>query len=301
MAVVTHELDKIHNSFERLQYNTLVPCNCKKCEISSEPYSYPLEILRRLLKDGQYEIQCYKSYQMVKVSKLIDDVNLQPLEPEQQVNFPVTPLQRELDQRKDELLTNRQPNIQTEVFISYTWRDEPSPKLVTQIEQAFQATDIKIIRDSNTVGYKGRFREFMQRLSRGNYVIVVISDQYLKSDNCMYELVEIQKNGEIYDRIFPIVLEDAKIYNPAEGIKYVQYWEDKIKELDEGMKKVSSANLQGFREKLDLYTEIRKCIATLTNLLQDINALNPETLIESGFAPLLSAIKQHLDRDVIST
>ncbi|MEO1375700.1 MAG: COR domain-containing protein, partial [Cyanobacteria bacterium J06635_10] len=30
-TVVNHELDKIHRSFERLKYKTLVPCNCSEC------------------------------------------------------------------------------------------------------------------------------------------------------------------------------------------------------------------------------------------------------------------------------
>ena len=40
LAVVTYELDKIHRSFERLQYQTLVPCNCSECSGSENPYAY---------------------------------------------------------------------------------------------------------------------------------------------------------------------------------------------------------------------------------------------------------------------
>lgn len=67
----------------------------------------------------------------------------------------------------------------------------------------------------------------------------------------MYELVQIAKNGEFYDRIFPIVLSDANIYKP------IQHWEAQIQELDEAMKTVRADNLQGFRDDIDLYTEIR--------------------------------------------
>lgn len=78
--------------------------------------------------------------------------------------------------------------------------------------------------------------------------IAVISDKYLESPNCMFELVEIAKNGKFYDRIFPIVLADAEIYKPIARLKYIKHWEEQIKELDEGMKEVGAANLQGFRE-----------------------------------------------------
>ena len=76
LAVVTHELDKIHRSFDRLQYKTLVPCNCKECLGSENPYAYPLDELHDFLKDGDYQIQCRKSRKMVDVRRLIDDVNL---------------------------------------------------------------------------------------------------------------------------------------------------------------------------------------------------------------------------------
>ncbi|MCC5664324.1 leucine-rich repeat domain-containing protein [Nostoc sp. CHAB 5784] len=75
MTIVTHELDKIHTLYKRLKYNKLIPCNCYNiCKDSQEPHFYPFEILRQFVADNQEGIQCQKSYQMVKVSGLIDDV-----------------------------------------------------------------------------------------------------------------------------------------------------------------------------------------------------------------------------------
>ncbi len=224
------------------------------------------------------------------------DVNLQPQKANREFNRQVTQLQPELERKRNEPTTHRLPESkQKEVFISYTHRDEHSKLFVEQLEKAFQAKGIKIIRDKNEIGYKERFQEFMQRLSCGKSVIVVISDQYLKSENCMYELVEIAKNGKLYNRIFPIVLADAQIYKPIERIKYIKYWEEEIKELDQAMKEVSGANLHGFREEIDLYTEIRNMFAPLTNLLKDMNTLTPDIHIQSEFEALLKAIEDSLD------
>ena len=296
MAVITHELEKIHNSYERLQYQTLVPCNCEKCEGSQTPYSYPLNELRDFLDASAYQIQCRKSRQMVDVRRLIDDVMFQSDRPDKELNPQVAQLQNELERKRDESLTHRlQDSNQKQVFISYTWRDKESKTLVEKIEQAFEAKGIKILRDSNEIGYKERFKEYMQRLSRGICVILVISDQYLKSENCMYELVEITKNGEFYKRIFPIILANANIFKATERLKYIKHWEDEIKELDEGMKGVNAANLQGFREDIDQYTEIRNMIAELTNRLKDMNTLTPDIHSKSDFESLLNAIAQRLD------
>ncbi|MDZ8224375.1 COR domain-containing protein, partial [Nostoc sp. ChiVER01] len=296
MAVITHELEKIHNSYERLQYEILVPCNCEKCEGSQTPYSYPLNELREFLDNSAYLIQCRKTRQMVDVRRLIDDVMFQSDRPDKELNPQVTQLQSELEQQREEPLKHHlKDSNQKEVFISYTWRDQQSKPLVEKIEQAFQAKDIKIIRDTNAIGYKERFKEFMQRLSRGTCVILVISDQYLKSENCMYELVEISKNGNLYQQIFPIILADANIFNPIERIKYIEYWEEKIKELNAALKKVDADNLQGFREDIDQYREIRSTIAKLTDLLRDMNTKTEDIHSESEFERLVNAIAQRLD------
>ncbi|MFN6565540.1 MAG: toll/interleukin-1 receptor domain-containing protein [Nostoc sp. ChiSLP01] len=181
-----------------------------------------------------------------------------------------------------------------EIFISYAWGGD-SESYVNRLDAVLQSKGIVIIRDKRDLGYKGLIKAFMEKIGRGKCVIAVISDKYLKSPNCMFELVQIANNGNFYDRIFPIVLADAQIYNPIQRIKYIKHWEDQIKELDEAMKGVSAANLQGFREEIDLYTEIRNTISEITSLLKNMNTLAPDIHSESDFEELSKAIAQRLD------
>ncbi|WP_187308183.1 COR domain-containing protein, partial [Nostoc cycadae] len=75
MTQVTYELDKIHQSYERLKYDKLIPCNCFTCKDSQEPHFYLSETLRQFVADKQDQIQCQKKpYKMVNVLSLIDDV-----------------------------------------------------------------------------------------------------------------------------------------------------------------------------------------------------------------------------------
>lgn len=78
LTAIRHEFEKIHRSYERLRFSTLVPCNCEICKGNQKPYFYPLRILYKFLEDKQNQIQCQTSYQMVKVRELLDDI-----EPEQ--------------------------------------------------------------------------------------------------------------------------------------------------------------------------------------------------------------------------
>lgn len=53
------------------------------------------------------------------------------------------------------------------------------------------------------------------------------------------------------------------------------------------MKTVSAANLQGFREAIELYTEIRKTIAQLADVIADIHQ-------NSNFEALFQAIEHKM-------
>ena len=74
LSVIRHEFGKIHDSYERLKYDELIPCNCPKCKPDAAPADYPYTMLLNFLSDKQYEIQCRNSYGMVNVRSLIDDV-----------------------------------------------------------------------------------------------------------------------------------------------------------------------------------------------------------------------------------
>lgn len=57
------------------------------------------------------------------------------------------------------------------------------------------------------------------------------------------------------------------------------------------MKTVGAANLQGFREAIDLYTEIRKTIAELADIIADMNTLTTDIHQKSDFEALFQAIE----------
>jgi hypothetical protein len=179
------------------------------------------------------------------------------------------------------------------VYVSYAWGGE-SERIVNELDADLTAKGIVIVRDKRDLGFKGMIREFMEQIGRGHAVIIVISDKYLKSPNCMFELVEIAKNKDFHDRVFPIVLADADIYNPVNRIKYIKHWEEKIKELDDAIRSVSSANLQGVRDEMDSYDEIRDNISNLTFFLKDMNTLTPEMHENSNFAGLINALERRL-------
>ena len=246
--------------------------------------------MRKRLNRGRYEIECENSFEMVDVRRLIDDVNLSDQSEYRESQVQSTQMQKELDYKKRELTSP----FEKEIFISYK-RGGESENFVNHLDETLQRKGIKILRDTRDIPYKDSIEDFMRRLGRGKCVIAVISEGYLKSRYCMFELVQVAKNKDFYDRIFPIVLADANIYKAIDRIKYIKYWEDEIKELDDAIKGVGSANLQGIREEIDQYTEIRNTIAELTNILKKMNALSPDIHKQSEFEELIKAIEDRLN------
>ena len=179
------------------------------------------------------------------------------------------------------------------VFISYAWGGE-SEEIVNRIDETLQQRGIEIIRDKRDLGYKGSITGFMERIGQGNCVIVVTSNKYLRSQNCMFELIEFAESKQFHDRIFPIVLGDADIYDPIKRIEYIKYWETKRAELAEAIKALDPANLQGIRDEMDLYDRIRDKISGLASILKDMNTLTPDMHRDSDFSEVYSSIVKRM-------
>jgi GTPase SAR1 family protein len=283
LAIVDEQLERLHASFPRLQYELYLPCPCKECKGKAEPYGLALNKLIKMAKKTP-KIQCHESGEMVDAAQLVRKILPGALRHEEygteSRTLGTTP----------QMISALSP---PEVFVSYAWNTE-SNVIVDQVQQALEQEGIRVVRDREEVRYRDSIRDFMRRIGQGKCVIVVISDKYLKSENCMFELVEIAKEPGLRERIFPIVLSDANIYKATGRVKYVRYWEDEIQELDEALKTVRGDNLTKLQEDLNIYSEIRRLFDGIANTLRDMNALTPDQQEKSDFEELIPRIRSQL-------
>ena len=74
MTIFTHELDKINNSYKRLNYQKLIPCNCSACKNSQNPHAYEYKKLLERFANKKLTIECGNPpYHEVQVFGLIDN------------------------------------------------------------------------------------------------------------------------------------------------------------------------------------------------------------------------------------
>jgi hypothetical protein len=196
-------------------------------------------------------------------------------------------------------LTQDQPpvmnNYENAVFVSYSWEGE-SKRIVDELEQAFAKRGIRVMRDVRDLLYKSSIEGFERRIGQGQCVVLVIGDKYLCSEHCMYELVEVDKNRNLRERIFPILLADAQINKALGRLKYIKLWDEKIDQLDKSIKGLSKmTNVSGIIADLDKSALIRASFDHLTDLLSDMNTLTPEMHAASGFSTLISAVERAIN------
>jgi internalin A len=194
---------------------------------------------------------------------------------------------------------------QREVFISYAWDKGESEEIANTIDRYFQSQGITPIRDIRDLKLGDSARAFMDWMGRGKCIITVMSDRYLKSRNCMYELVQISENAEgneaFRDRIFPVVLSSAKIYQPRDRIQYIKHWQEERKALEAEMRELDALdNLSELQKDLDFYAKARSTIDTLAKTLSDMKSTNLDmergATLEDCLSELLDAVAQKMDQ-----
>jgi hypothetical protein len=185
-----------------------------------------------------------------------------------------------------------------EIFISYKHRGESEAIADSLVENA-KANNYNIIIDKANLEYKGKTWEFMERIGWGKYVIVILSDEYLKSEYCMFELMGIIQNGEkLEDRIFPIVLNDADIFKEINRKKYDKYWKDEIISLKSDLSEMESEEIYKRIDTISKYEKILKSIPLLMKFLDERNSMTVQKLQNENFNSLFLCIDKKIQQDL---
>ena len=71
---IARQLETISDTYDRIEYERHIPCNCTVCKPSQTPHTYTWDNLQRRLQNRIYEVQCDISYEQVNVQSLINDI-----------------------------------------------------------------------------------------------------------------------------------------------------------------------------------------------------------------------------------
>ena len=170
---------------------------------------------------------------------------------------------REVDEPKKDLPS---------VFVSY---NHGSSDFVDKIEKAL-AGICNIKRDKNEIGDWESISDFMKTIRKEDFAVLVISDSYLKSTACLFEVIQLMKDENWDKHTMYVIMDDAKtLYNLGGQLDYIQYWENHYKDIYKKIEQLPLESAHKQIEQLNKITTIKKEIGEFLNKVSDAN--NPST------------------------
>lgn len=157
-------------------------------------------------------------------------------------------------------------DYRAEVFVSYCWANESILQTIT--DHLYKKVNLHF--DKLDIGEWKSIKAYMQSIPQMDYTILLISDKYLKSANCMYEVLEVMRDRNYKNKIFPVVI-DKRIYDPRVRAEYVKYWQKQYSDLNGSLQGIHIENMGNLGENLKQCQDISSNIANFLDLVSDMN------------------------------
>ncbi len=133
------------------------------------------------------------------------------------------------------------PSDKPTIAISYAWKDA-SPEgrdreeAVDRFCREAEGKGFSILRDKARLGIGDDLLQFMTRITRSERVAIFLSDRYLKSPNCMFELYNTWRfQSSDPERFLATVrvfaLPGANIWDVAGRLAYAVYWAEEFERV----------------------------------------------------------------------
>lgn len=172
------------------------------------------------------------------------------------------------------------------IFLSYCWDDTDR---ANNIDEYLKKKGIAVTRDIRGVDTWQSLKEFMQTIRDNDFAVLLISDAYLKSANCMYEVLEIMKEQKFRTRIFPAII-DSAIYSTDKQIEYVQYWENRVKTLKRNLASLEYTNGLALGHELKKAEDISRSMADFLITVSDMKNPAIDNVAEEIYEKLRARI-----------
>lgn len=192
------------------------------------------------------------------------------------------------------------------VFLSYSHNDTCIADLVDERLNFFGKGRLTISRDKRTLEYKSDIEKFMQTVSSHDFMVSIISDSYLKSQGCMYEVSELMRDRAFNNKLLAIILSksDESYYsvdNKPEQIKaevyslnrfeYIKYWEAEKEKVNKLNAEISDLALkQGLVDEIKQINVIAMNVAELIEIFKKSLGKDFTEIVQNEFSDLLSIL-----------
>ena len=189
------------------------------------------------------------------------------------------------------------------LFLSYCQKDSDIANLIETGLAPHINGKAKISRDIRDVEYHESFKKFMQTIETHDFVIMIVSDHYLKSRNCMFEVLEVIKDSQFQKKLAFIILSDgdiqyyqdqnmpsigAKVYSLEGQTAYSLYWTKIEKELQEQIEALGDPTraIHQIKEKR-IVQRILLDLPEFMEFIKDAKGIPLSEHVDSGFKDII--------------
>lgn len=206
--------------------------------------------------------------------------------------------------RNDKINNNKLPFMENtkkldKVHISYKHLTSHKDK-VECMYQSLMAAGIDSSIDQHDIDVRDSIREYEKEIGLSKQVIVIITPEYLKSIQCMFELKEIIKNGDIKKRI-TVIAELDGIERNADGLRKIKdYWqEEKVRKAEQI--KTEPGQIKVLTDELSIINEVITELDDAWLYISQHLTGGIEEMSKDNASKLVSVIKKALSEESVVT
>jgi internalin A len=145
-----------------------------------------------------------------------------------------------------------------------------------------------------------RISAFLRRLTRADLVVAVVSDKYLRSPYCLYEIYKLWQRcqgdaDDLVRRVVPILLPEVRLSNLEERAPYLEFWATRADKLEALFRNPGISPSWESWQEVKLVREFAHHVDSILVFLGDV--LMPRQLnvhLDSGFQAVRQALRQRI-------
>ena len=183
------------------------------------------------------------------------------------------------------------------IFISYSWV-EPSGSIVNNwLKPSLEDADIKCLIDKDDCGYNDNIDKFERELPNAAKVVLVLSQPFLFSPDCMFEAALAVSKCDIERQVYVINLVDYNFRKDGEKLYDRVFFHFKgIKDGYEESKSKLPADARGhYNDKLHKVNTIISNLSKLWKMLGSKNSVTFGDASKKQFDLVCRELKQSID------
>jgi internalin A len=184
------------------------------------------------------------------------------------------------------------PSAVPYVYISYAWSSN-SDNLIDKLDDVLRNSGIHVKRDIREIRLGEWISDFILEVGSAELIVVVLTNNYLQSPNCMRELYHLYqtsggKKSIFLERIVPLVDDDLNRQNA----KWANHWNEQYRQLELSIRDLPPEAITFETKTLREYSTFRNYVSEMVDWIDDVLIPRKKVLEENSFSEILALISE---------